>query len=116
MIICAPLTDETKHAINSELIEKLKDSYIINVGRGEIIDEEALYQGLLPGGLAGFASDVWFHYPKKGEDCYPSIYPLHEMKHVIMTPHNAGFEEKSRQVRYDDVLTKINEFLHSEQE
>lgn len=112
LIVAAPLTKTTKNSVNDAVLGKLTGKFIINVGRGKIIDEEALYNHLEDKRLAGFASDVWYNYPTKDRsECHPSHYPLHEFDHVVMTPHNAGFEVSADHVRYEDVLKQILAYI-----
>lgn len=101
-----PLTEETKSAINKDVLDKMQDKILINVGRGAVIDEEDLYNALKDSTLKGFASDVWYNYPKDEEDCYPTKHNLNEFN-VVMTPHCAGFTDSSEQERYEDTLNTI---------
>lgn len=97
VVICAlPLTDSTQQLIDQELILNMKDgTFLVNMSRAEIIEEDAVYQALLSGKLAGFASDVWWNAPKRGESkSYPSKYnEFWKMDNVVMSPHRAGFAE-----------------------
>ena len=94
MVVCAPLNEKTKGSIDKVVLSEMNKKILINVGRGSIANEEDLYNYLKGKQLGGLASDVWFNYPK-GEDSFsfPSVYPIHELDNVIMTPHNAGFEK-----------------------
>ncbi|WZL82492.1 NAD(P)-dependent oxidoreductase [Vallitaleaceae bacterium 9-2] len=108
MVVTAPLTDKTYGSINQEVLHEMKGKTLVNVARGLVIDEEALYDSLKNIGLYGFGSDVWYHYPSKQEPLiYPSKYNLHQFDNVIMTPHDGGAEISSRQVRYEDTLNQI---------
>lgn len=76
-----PLTKETRHMINTEAIEVMKEGVrIINCARGGIVDEEALYQGLKSGKVAGAALDVFEKEPNTES-------PLYECENFIATPH-----------------------------
>ena len=55
-----------------------------NVGRGKIVDEEALYTALKTQTLRGYASDVWYHYPKGKETQLPTSFPIHEFDNVVL--------------------------------
>jgi len=111
LFITAPLTLDTKNSLNDEILKGMTGVSIINVGRGGIIDEKAIYQRLKDGTIGGFSSDVWYQYPNKEQpNCWPSKYPFQELDNVVMTPHNAGFEETSMSVRYEDVLHKVINF------
>ena len=103
-IIAAPLTDQTAGRINQAMFAALKDKAIINVARGGIINEDALFQALKDRTIKGFGSDVWFQYPSKTKKTImPSKHPLESFENVVMTPHCGGFEETSLALRYTDV-------------
>ena len=63
-------------------------AFLINLARGPIADEEALYRALRDGVIGGAALDTWWRYPSAG-DPQPRLsrYPFHELPNVIMTPH-----------------------------
>lgn len=101
VVLCLPLTDETRHIIDATRISAMKDgAYLVNVGRGNLIDEEALYSALQSGKLAGVALDVWAVEEGGSESGYPSPRPLHQYN-AIMTPHYAGatLEARERAIR-----------------
>lgn len=110
LVITAPLTEQTEGAVNSKVLELMTDKVLINVGRGKIVNEAALYHALDRGTLGGFGSDVWYQYPNKNEPVIqPSKYDLTQFTHIVMTPHNAGFERTATNIRYDDVFEKIKD-------
>ncbi|GAA5416539.1 D-3-phosphoglycerate dehydrogenase [Paraliobacillus ryukyuensis] len=76
-----PLLKETKHLINTEAFTKMKDGVqLINCARGGIIDEEALYEAIVSGKVAGAALDVFEEEPA-------TDHKLLELPQVIATPH-----------------------------
>lgn len=76
-----PLLDSTRHLINKEAFEKMKDGVrIINCARGGIIDEDALYDAIVEGKVAGAALDVFEEEPAIDNK-------LLTLKEVIATPH-----------------------------
>ena len=80
-----PATAETKNILNRKRIELLPEgAYIINVGRGSAIDEEALADNLENGHLGGAALDVFQTEP------LPQNSRLWKIKNLIITPHVAG--------------------------
>ncbi len=102
-----PLTPETKHLINKERIEKMKDgAIIINAARGGIVDENALYEALKSGKLYGAALDVYENEPLKESK-------LFELDNIVLTPH-IGAQAKEGQTRAGiEVAKKIAEALKS---
>ncbi len=105
--IHTPLTDETKHLINSETIAKMKDGVIIiNAARGGIIDEDALYDALNSGKVKAAALDVFETEPPKGSK-------LLELENFICTPH-IGAQTAEGQLRAGvEVAEKVIEALKS---
>ncbi len=68
----------------------MKDGFIINVARGKIVDQYALYDALKNGIIGGYGSDVWYNYPKRNDELMnPADVDLGEFENVVMTPHNA---------------------------
>jgi len=86
-----PLTDETRHMINSETLGKMKQgSYLINTARGSIVDEHALVEALRSGHLKGAGLDVF--------DNEPNLDPeLIGMENVVLTPHIASGTHEARE-------------------
>jgi phosphoglycerate dehydrogenase-like enzyme len=94
LVIAAPLTGETRGLIGKAEIELLpRQAFVVNVSRAEIIEEAPLYEALESGRLAGAALDVWYQYPKPGEDGYGSRFPFHVLPGVYCTPHYSAWSE-----------------------
>lgn len=94
LIICLPLTSETKGMIGQEQLQLLPtQAVLVNVGRGGVVDERALYHALRDGVLYAAGLDVWYNYPERRSDrsdTPPSAYPFAELDNVVMSPHRAG--------------------------
>jgi phosphonate dehydrogenase len=90
-IICAtPLNNQTKHLINSRTIAQMKrGSYLINIGRGSTVDEQAVAEALDIGHLAGYAADVFEMEDWAFEDRPRFIHPslLAHRDKTVFTPH-----------------------------
>lgn len=117
VINALPLTDTTKGMINAEFVSYMPEgSYLVNISRAAIIEEDAIYKALLSGHLAGFASDVWWNEPKRGETLsWPSANnKFEELDQVIMSPHRAGFVEGALP-HLDDVIVNLAHFINGEQ-
>lgn len=106
-VIAAPLTSETENAFNAPILDLLKGKYLVNVGRGKIIDEKALYETLESGVIEGFASDVWYQYPKENEALAPSKYPIHTFDNVLLSPHTGGFTTEAQDHMHEAILSTI---------
>lgn len=111
--ICFPLTSETKELIGGDELALLpEDALLINVGRGPIVDEGALFAALESGALAGAGLDVWYQYPSdeaSRAQTFPSAYPFHTLDNVVMSPHRAG-GSRQRMMRR---LTALAELLNA---
>jgi len=95
----ASLTEKDRDLINAKSIAKMKDgAYLINTARGELVDEDALYDACKSGKLTGAAIDVYKSEPYKGK--------LLELENVYLTPH-LGAGTKEAQERIGAELVKI---------
>lgn len=94
LAITLPLTAETTGLIGAaELAMLLPNSIFVNVGRGDIVDEAALYEALRSGQLLAAGLDVWWRYPADAASrthTPPSAYPFHELDNVVLSPHRGG--------------------------
>lgn len=91
VVVATPLTDETRGLVGARELEALgPDGVLVNVARGEVVDEQALYEALRDRVIGGAALDVWYRYPRRGEQAEPSALPFHELDNVVMTPHVSG--------------------------
>ncbi|UPV74876.1 D-2-hydroxyacid dehydrogenase [Halorussus limi] len=85
VVVTVPLTDETRRLVGEDEIRTMKSSAVlVNVARGEIVDEKALTTALQQGHLRGAALDVFEEEPLPGDS------PLWDLSNVILTPHMAG--------------------------
>ncbi|MBR3393919.1 MAG: D-2-hydroxyacid dehydrogenase [Firmicutes bacterium] len=85
LALCVPATSETNGLLSREIIAKMDPkTFVVNVGRGSAIDQEALTEALKEGRLAGAALDVFTPEPLPKDD------PLYDLPNVILTPHVAG--------------------------
>ncbi|WP_372966424.1 D-2-hydroxyacid dehydrogenase [Marinobacter sp.] len=85
VVIAAPLTPQTEGLFNSRAFAAMKKTArLINIGRGPIVNTEALIKALDNGEIAGAALDVFEEEP------LPEDHPLWTRDNVIMTPHMAG--------------------------
>lgn len=84
-----PYSKDNRHIIGKKEIESMKrGAYLINLSRGGIVDEDALYQALKSNYMAGAALDVFEQEPYTG--------PLTELDKVILTPHIGSYAKESR--------------------
>ena len=93
VLLALPLDSSTAGLIGRERIAKMKPTaVIINVARGALIDENALYEACRERRIGGAAIDTWYRYPTQGEARGdPSSLPFRDLDNVIMTPHGSGW-------------------------
>ncbi len=98
-----PETIETTGLIGARELALLPhDAIVVNVGRGPVVDEEALYNALRADRIKAAGLDVWYNYPEdeaERTDTLPSRFPFHELENVVMSPHRAGWLSASESVR-----------------
>ncbi|MEM7739110.1 MAG: NAD(P)-dependent oxidoreductase [Deinococcota bacterium] len=111
VIMCSlPLTPTTETLLDARALSHLKPhSILVNVGRGQVIHEEALYNHLLNQPRCVAALDVWWQNAGKHTDepSFPATYPFWELPNVIMGPHRAGQVKGNNQTRFEDVAQTI---------
>ena len=131
VIVCLPETAETRGLLDARRLGLLpQGALLVNVGRGPVIDEEALFNALRDGHLGGAGIDVWYRYPKspqpvggepeqftcsgegaserppetKREDerqgTLPSAFPFHELETVVLSPHRAAHGDVNEDLRW----------------
>jgi phosphoglycerate dehydrogenase-like enzyme len=87
-VIVAPRTPQTEKMIGAKVLSSMKPtSFLINLGRGEIVDEDALIQALDSQKIAGAALDTFCTEP------LPKDHPFWRMKNVIVSPHVGGMSD-----------------------
>ncbi len=90
-------------------------SFLINIARGSVVDEDAIYAALRDGGIGGAALDVWWQYPDATEpERRPSRHPFHELPNILMTPHCSGWTGGMVARRWSEVADNINCFGRGE--
>lgn len=104
VILALPLSEQTRHLIDGDMISSMKDkSVLVNISRGEVIDESALISFIQSGKFLGVALDVFENEPL-GEDNI-----LWNMENVIITPHNSFVSDKSRIRLFELIFANLSE-------
>ena len=105
-----PLTETTKNLINAETLSKMKKgTFLINTGRGPLIDELALVDALKTGHLGGAALDVMVKEPPEKDN--PLILAAKTMPNLIITPHIAWASDSAVTTLVGKVMQNIEEFV-----
>lgn len=94
-----PLADSTFHLINDETLGKMKSTaYLVNVGRGSVVDEGAVASALDQRRLAGYAADVFEMEDRSRADAPAAIHPslLSRADRTMLTPHLGSAVDRVR--------------------
>jgi phosphoglycerate dehydrogenase-like enzyme len=115
-VVAIPLRPETRGLIGARELEALgPQAYLVNVARGEVVDEDALFAALRDRTIAGAALDVWYRYPRaRGDVVQPSRHPFHELDNVLMTPHVSGRSRRTTERRWRFIADQLERFSRGE--
>ncbi|HEX7864256.1 MAG TPA: 2-hydroxyacid dehydrogenase [Variovorax sp.] len=98
LVLAAPGGPATKHLVNAEVLDALgPQGYLVSIGRGSVVDTEALAAALRENRIAGAGLDVYESEPKRPE-------PLVGLDNVLLTPHMAGWSPEATQKSVDHFL------------
>ena len=89
VILALPATRETYHIINEERLELLEGKYLVNIGRGSLVDENAIVKALEEGKLKGYATDVFENEPVQEHELFRYEWE------TVLTPHYAGLSKEA---------------------
>lgn len=116
MVVAVPLTKETKGLIGKKELKLMKGKYLINISRGVVIDEEALFKSLKEGNLTGAAIDTWYQYPSSEQrEVLPSKYDFSKLDNVVMSPHTAGYTDRTLEENIKSVFDNIVKIYYGEE-
>lgn len=106
LTVHTPLTPETRSLIDREALAKIKKgAHIINCARGGLVDEDALYDALVDGSIAGAALDVFREEPP------PASHKLLQLDQVIVTPHLGASTKEAQEGVAFTVAEQMRDFL-----
>jgi phosphoglycerate dehydrogenase-like enzyme len=109
LVLVAPSTPETQKIVGKKVLAGMKaTAFLLNLARGELVDEEALMEALESGALAGAALDALSIEP------LPEEHPLWTARNLIITPHVGGESDTYRQQVTPIVEENLRRFLGGE--
>ena len=115
LAITLALTPDTRGLIGAPQLARLRPTAVlVNVARGEVVDEDALYDALNRRVIAGAALDVWYRYPAGEAPTHPGHRPFHELPNVLMTPHVSGWTEGMMDARAGVIAENIHRTARGE--
>ncbi len=110
VVIAAPHTPDTEKLFSHEQFSQMRNSaYLINIGRGAIVDLAALTTALQNGEIAGAALDVFEIEP------LPADHPLWGMENVLITPHVAAASPRIAERHTETLLENIRRYVRGEE-
>lgn len=121
VIVSLPLTTRTVGILGPDEIALLpRHAIVVNVARGPLIDEQALYDALRTRAIHAAGLDAWYTYPKSPDEratTSPSKFPFSELDDVVMSPHRAGAlgNEASEFLRMEALAGSLNAAARGEE-
>lgn len=110
VVLCLPLTDATKHIIGREELGQVRrGAYVYNIGRGGLIDQEALIEALRDGRVAGAGLDVTDPEP------LPADSPLWDLPNVLVTGHTAALTPRLWERGIELLIDNVRRFVAGEE-
>jgi phosphoglycerate dehydrogenase-like enzyme len=116
LFIALPLTAETNSLIDQDCFNSMPENLVlVNISRGAIVNEEALYNSLKSKIIGWAAIDTWYSYPNVENPIKPpSInFPFESLQNITMSPHRAGYID-SGFPHLDDAIENLNRSLKEE--
>jgi phosphoglycerate dehydrogenase-like enzyme len=114
VFVALPLTPESTGLIGRRELGRLSGGILVNVSRGEIVDEEALYQALSTGTLRAAGLDVWWHNPRSfTQRTLPSALPFHELPNVVLSPHAGSHAVEGKRLQLEGTIESIDAYIRT---
>ncbi len=121
LVVSAPLTPATTGMLDARVLALAKPgAVVVNVGRGPLVDEDALFDALASGRMGGAVLDVWWRYPRGGAPGgsatgagagpvtgAPGRRPWGELTNVVASPHSSGTTRQTFLARTRDVAENV---------
>jgi len=116
IVVAVPLTKETSGLIGEKELKLMKGKYLINISRGTVINEEALFKSLKEHHIAGAAIDTWYQYPSSEQKVVlPSKYDFQKLNNVVMSSHTAGYTDRALEENIKSVFDNIVKIYYGEE-
>jgi len=107
VVVTIPLSDGTRGVVDAAALAGMRPTAIlVNVARGAVVDEDALFTALSAGSIAGAGIDVWWGAPT-GADAPPSVRRFAALDNVVLTPHHSGHARTTFELRAADIAANV---------
>jgi phosphoglycerate dehydrogenase-like enzyme len=115
-VITVPLTPETQGMVGADAFAAMRPhAVLLNVARGPVVDEQALYDALASGRIGGAVIDTWYRYPSADEPGpAPGHLPFERLPNLVMTPHMSGWTRGTIRRRQETMAANIGRLLRGE--
>lgn len=108
VIVAVPLTEETRGLISKDQFSLMKSTAVlVNIARGPVVDEKALFEALKGKIIHSAGIDVWYNYPRGDQRTIFQNYPFEELDNIVMTPHSAFKVIDREEVFTEDIIENI---------
>jgi phosphoglycerate dehydrogenase-like enzyme len=116
VLVACDLNDATANLFNADTLSMMKsNAVLINVSRGGVVEEEALYNALKSNSIGGAIIDVWYNYNQPGEDeVWPCNFPFQELDNIILSGHESGWTEQLLHRRWNVVADNVRRVMRGE--
>jgi phosphoglycerate dehydrogenase-like enzyme len=93
IVVTVPLVPDTAAIVGADAFRAMRDdAVVVNVARGPVVDERALYDALRENRIGGAVIDTWYQYPTASQPrTAPSALPFDTLPNILMTPHMSGW-------------------------
>jgi len=112
VVVTLPLTAATEGMIGANELALLEpDAVLVNVGRGPIVGEQALFDALRDGTIGAAGLDVWYRYPSGEHErsrTMPATRAFHELDNVVLSPHRGGDVRETERLRMEHLADLLN--------
>jgi len=116
VVVTTALAPETAGLIDRRRFALMNPGAIlINVGRGAVVDEDALFEALRDNVIRGATIDAWYHYPSREQpDVAPSKHPFHTLPNIQMTPHSSAWTTAMIDRRWTEIADNLDRLYRGE--
>lgn len=116
VLVTLPHNRETEGLIGGDALAAMQPhGVILNVGRGPVIDEHALFEALQSNRIGGAIIDTWYVYPSPGDpNPHPGRLPFHELPNCTLTPHMSGWTDGTIRRRQETMAQNIRRLARGE--
>lgn len=114
LVVALPETPATRGLVDAGALEALPEHvHVINVGRGGVIEEKALFDALSSRRIRRATIDTWYVYPSAEQDApHPGHLPFQTLDNLVMTPHMSGWTQGTLERRKDAMADNVNRLLN----